>query len=200
MKLIDIYAKLRELKIPFLRTQDVAAYLDISINHANKILFRISSAKQIIHIKRGIWVFPDLDPLMLPILLTDPSPTYISLQTALYYHGMISQIPSIIYAVSLARTHVYKTPIASVSIHHIQPSFFFGYEEINNNPLLKIASPEKALIDIFYLSQTKTRLFHSLPEVELPKHFKISAANKIIEQIESVRKKSLVKRCLSDLK
>ena len=106
---------------------------------------------------------------------------------------MISQIPSIIYAVSLARTHLYKTPIANVSVHHIQPSFFFGYDEMNHNELLKIATPEKALLDIFYLSQTKSRLFNSLPEVELPKNFKLSVANKMIDKITSVRKKTLVK-------
>ncbi len=198
MKLIDAYTELKQLKLPVLQTQDVAAYFDISINHANKLLSRISEAKQIIHIRRGNWVFPDTEPLILPCLLTAPFPAYISLQTALYYHGMISQIPNIIYAVSLARTRLYKTPIANVSVHHIQPSFFFGYDEINNNGLLKIATPEKALLDIFYLSQTKSRLFRSLPEVELPKNFKLSIANKMIDKITSIRKKTLVKRRFSE--
>jgi len=199
MKLIDAYTKLRQLKLPVLQTQDVAACLDISINHANKVLSRISKAKQIIHIRRGTWVFPDIEPLTLPCLLTAPFPAYISLQTALYYHGMISQIPNIIYTVSLARTRLYKTPIASISVHHIQPSFFFGYHETNNDGLLKIATPEKALIDVFYLSQTKTRLFRSLPELELPKNFSVSAANKIISQITSIRRKTLVQRRFAEL-
>jgi predicted transcriptional regulator of viral defense system len=194
MKLIDAYTKLRQLQLPVLQTQDVAAFLDISINHANKILSRIAEAKQIINIRRGTWVFPDIDPLILPNILTDPFPSYLSLQTALYYHGMISQIPNIIYAVSLARTYRYKTPIATVSVHHIQPTYFFGYKEINNNALLKIASPEKTLIDIFYLSQTKSKLFRSLPEVELPKNFSVRIANSIINKITSVRKRTLVKK------
>lgn len=198
MKLIDAYTKLRQLKLPILQTKDVAAYLDISINHANKVLSRIAEAKQIIHIRQGAWIFPDIEPLILPSLLTAPFPAYVSLQTALYYHGMISQIPTIIYAVSLARTCLYKTPMATVSVHHIQPSFFFGYDEMNNNELLKIATPEKALVDIFYLSQTKSRLFSSLPEVELPENFKVSVANKIIDKISSIRKKTLVQRRFSE--
>jgi predicted transcriptional regulator of viral defense system len=198
MRLIDAYSKLHQLNLPVFQTNDVAAYFNISINHANKILARLSDAKQIVHIKQGTWILPDTDSLLLPCFLTSPFPVYISLQTALYYHGMISQIPAIIYAVSLARTRLYKTSIASVSVHHIQPAFFFGYDEINNNALLKMATPEKALLDIFYLSQTKSRLFHTLPEVTLPKNFKLSAAKKMIDRIPSIRRKTLIKRRFSE--
>lgn len=198
MKLIDAYTSLRGLKQPVLQTRDVAGYFNISVNHANKLLTRISDAKQIIRIKHGVWVFPDIEPLLLPCILSAPFPAYISLQSALYYHGMISQIPNTIYAVSLSRTRAYHTAITNVSIHHIQPAFFFGYEEINNNELLKIATPEKALIDMFYLSQAKTRLFRILPEVELPANFKLSVANKMIAKITSIRKKTLVKRLFSE--
>jgi predicted transcriptional regulator of viral defense system len=198
MKLIDVYTKLKLLNLPVIQTNDAAAYLDISVNHANKLLSRISKTNQVIHIKHGAWAFPDTDPLVLPGLLTAPFPSYVSLQTALYFHNMISQIPNIIYAVSVGRTKVYKTPIATVSIHHIHPSFYFGYVEKGIDGLLRIASPEKALLDIFYLSQTKTRLFKALPEVELPKHFKISVANKMIAKIVAVRKRTLVQRSFSE--
>ncbi len=194
MKLIDAYTKLKQLNLPVIQTNDAAAYLDISVNHANKLLSRISKTNQLIHIKQGVWAFPDTDALVLPGFLTAPFPSYISLQTALYFHNMISQIPNIIYAVSVGRAKIYKTPIATVSIHHINPSFYFGYEEKGVNGLIKIASPEKALLDIFYLSQTKTRLFKTLPEVELPKNFKIEIANRMIAKITSIRKRTLVQR------
>lgn len=197
MKIIEVYSALRKLNLPSLQTSDVSAYLNIDIKHANKLLSRIANAHQLVHLKHGTWVFPDVEPLTLPCLLSSPFPAYISLQTALYYHGMISQVPNVIYAVSLARTRLYKTSIANISIHHIQPSFFFGFEEMNHNALLKMATPEKALIDTLYLSQTKTRLFHTLPEIELPKRFKLSTANNIIDKIPSVRRKTLVKRLFS---
>lgn len=198
MKLIEVFTKLKQLNLPIIQTNDAAAYLDISVNHANKLLSRISKTNQIIHIKHGAWVFPDTDPLVLPGFLTSPFPSYVSLQTALYFHNMISQIPNIIYAVSVGRTKIYKTPIATVSVHHIHPSFYFGYLENGVDGLLKIASPEKALLDIFYLSQTKTRLFRTLPEVELPKNFKISVVNRMIEKISSVRTRSRVQRRFSE--
>src|SRR3989442_13160463 len=129
MKLIDVYTKLKQLNLPIIQTSDAAAYLNISINHANKLLSRISKTNQLIHIKHGVWAFPDTDALVLPGFLTSPFPSYVSLQTALYFHNMISQIPNIIYAASIGRTKIYKTPIATVSIHNISPAFYFGYEE-----------------------------------------------------------------------
>jgi hypothetical protein len=94
----------------------------------------------------------------------------------------------------VGRTKVYQTPIATVSIHHIHPSFYFGYVEKGVDGLLKIASPEKELLDIFYLSRAKTRLFKTFLEVELYKNFKILVANKMITKITSVRKRTLAQR------
>ncbi len=198
MKLIEAYAKLRSLKLPFILTQDASAYLEISVSYAAKILTRLAEVKQIIHIAHGKWIFPDTDILALPEILTSPFPAYISLQTALYFHGMISQIPSTVYAVSVARTRFYTSAIADVSIHHIQPEFFFGYEEKQNGSY-KIATPEKALIDLLYLSPGKSRLFAGLPELEIIKNFKLTKAKNIIAQIPSVRTRSLVTQRLQKL-
>lgn len=191
MRLIEIYAKLKSLGLNYFYTHDVAAYLDINIGHASKYLQRLAKTNHIIHVARGKWVFPDTDRLALPSILTAPFPTYISLQSALYYHGMISQIPDTLYAVSLARTHFFKTQLGNISIHHIQPDFFFGFEETNDS-LVRIATPEKALIDLFYLGDVKTKLFSALPEVEFPDSFSVKKAQEIIKKIPSERKKNLV--------
>jgi hypothetical protein len=34
-------------------------------------------------------------------------------------HGMISQIPSVVYAVSISRTRRYATAVAEFSVHHV---------------------------------------------------------------------------------
>ena len=54
-------------------------------------------------------------------------PAYVSVQSALYLHGMISQIPHVIYVASLARTQRVATTIGTYSIHQIAPEFFGGY-------------------------------------------------------------------------
>ena len=166
MKLIDAYQKILELNVPVFQTRDIAAYLDVNTSHASKVLSRLASAGQIIRLTHGHWGFKDkIDILQLPELITAPYPSYISLQTALYYQGMISQIPAVIYAVSLARTQRYVTPLATISTHYIQPALFCGYSMMDKSDI-KIATPEKAIIDLLYLNPTKSRLFANLPEFE----------------------------------
>ena len=151
------------------------------------------------HLARGLWVFKErLEPLALPQYLTNPFPSYVSLQSALYYHGLISQIPAITYAVSIARTKKYKTALGTISIHHVHPTFFFGFESIGKSAV-KIATPEKALLDFFYLSPAKSKIFRSLPELEFPKKFSIRTARNIISRIQSIRRKKIVKRLFEEI-
>jgi len=190
MKLIEAEQKLLALKQIVLQTSDVSACLEISYSHASKILDRLAKEGRFVRLMRGKWATSQqLDPLILPEYLTAPMPSYISLQTALFYHGMISQIPSTIYAVTLARTRRYVTPFGVISAHHIQPDFFFGFESRGD---IKIATPEKALLDILYLASTKTKLFNTLPELELPTGFSHKKILEWIRKIPSARSRTLV--------
>jgi len=198
MKLVDVHTQLLEMKGAVFQTSDAAACLNIKNAHASKLLTRLASAGHLVHLDRGLWAFKDMvEPLSLPEYLTSPFPSYVSLQSALYYYDMISQIPAITYAVSIGRTKRYETPLGVVSIHHVHPSFFFGFESIGKG-LAKIATPEKALIDFFYLSPAKSNLFRALPELELPRGFTIKKAHKMINRIKSARRKKLVKRLFQE--
>lgn len=190
MNLLEAEQKLLNLRQPVLQTNDVVACLRIEKTHASKILQRLVSAGRFVHLRRGRWATSQqIDPLILPEYLTAPFPSYISLQTALFYYGMISQIPHTIYAVTLARTKQYKTPLGFFSVHHIQPDFFFDFTIVGN---VKIASPEKALLDVLYLTPARSNLFKTLPEIELTSQFNFKKAHEIINKIPSFRRKALV--------
>lgn len=192
MTLSEALRKIKVMAQQVFRTADVIAALDIKKSHASKLLGRLAQHEHVIRLKRGLWTFPEsLEPLALPQHLTAPFPCYVSLQSALYYHDMISQIPEVTYCVSLARTRTYKTPIATISVHHIPGSFFFGYEERGDNHV-KMALPEKALLDILYLSPSRSRLFAALPEVEFPPQFSKKKAHNMIQKIADKRRRSLV--------
>ena len=138
-----------------------------------------------------------MDPLALPEYLTAPFPAYVSLQSALYLHGMISQVPAVTYAVSLARTRRFTTPLGTVSIHHVQPSFFFGFEDSGHGG--RLATPEKALVDFLYLAPARSQLFRALPELEWPKRFNGRRARAIVRRVEPARRRTLVTRRLDAL-
>jgi len=199
MKLINAQQKLLELNQPVLETRDVAACLKVTTTHASHILIRLANAKIFLKLCKGKWATTKkLDPFILPEYLTAPFPSYISLQSALYYHGMISQIPAVVYAVSLARTRKYKTPLGTISVHHLNPDFFFGFDVIPKTQI-KIATPEKALLDIFYLFPTRSLLFRALPEIELPKNFNTRKILEWIKKISSKQRSTIVKKQLTEI-
>lgn len=199
MKLIDAYQKLEMLNDAALQTRDAAGVLKIDVVHASKILERLAQAGLVVFLKKGLWAFPKrMHPLLLPRYCSAPFPSYISLQTALYHHDMIMQVPSVIYAVSLARTKHYETPLGNVSLHHIDSSFFFGFE-LDPKSGIAIATPEKALLDFLYLSGAKSHLFGTLPELELSKKFSRRKAIEMINRIPSLHRRTLVRHRFDDL-
>ena len=131
-------------------------------------------------------------------ILTAPLPSYVSLQTALYRHGMIEQIPERIYAVSLARSRVFTTPLGTASIHHVAAGFFTGFETEGRDGLC-IATPEKALVDLAYFGPARSRLFAALPELELPGRFNVNHARGFLALIAGLRRRTFVTRRLDAL-
>lgn len=199
MKLVDVLGMLASLDAPVFTTRDVAARLRVPVGHASVSLARLGAAGLIVRLRRGVWALPDrVDPLALPECLTAPFPAYVSLQSALYWHGMVSQIPAVTYAVTLARTRRFVTPLGTVSLHHIQPALFFGYEDVGRAGG-RLATPEKALVDFLYLTPARTRLFRALPELEWPKAFKPSVARSIVRRIEPASRRRTVSRKLEEL-
>lgn len=185
MRAIEANRRLRDAGVVALGTMDAAMLLGMTSSHASRVLERLAEAGQVARLKRGVWAFPDrIDTLQLPAFLTDPLSSYISLQSAMFFHGMISQIPNVVYAVSPARTRRWDTPLATVSIHHVAPVFFFGFETVNHGTV-KMATPEKALLDCLYLSPAKSRLFAHLPELQLEGIFDRRAAERLLVNVDS---------------
>jgi predicted transcriptional regulator of viral defense system len=201
MTLIDALARLAASPVPVLHTSDAAALLGIGRPHASAVLARLAAAGHVARLRRGVWALPGrVDALALPAHLTYPLPAYVSLQSALYFHGMISQVPAMTYAVSLARTRQYTAPLGAVSIHHVDPGFFFGDEDAGaGGGAARIATPEKALVDFLYLGPARSGLFRALPEIELPERFSLRTARRMAGRIGSARRRTFVLRRLAEV-
>lgn len=77
------------------------------------------------------------------------SPSYVSLESALSFYGIIAQFPYKITSVTLKKTKTFIALEKDFSYSHIQNELFFGYEEKDD---FLIALPEKALFDFLYFS------------------------------------------------
>jgi predicted transcriptional regulator of viral defense system len=184
----DALARLRRLGMPAVRTAEAAVALGLSKSAATMTLSRLSGL--ITPVRHGLWwIDGPIDPYRLPALLTAPFDSYLSLHTALHLHGLIEQIPEVYYVATQGRTQRATTHVGTFSLHHLAPEVFGGFEETAAG--VRVATAEKALFDFAYLSAGRSRLFTTLPELELPRGFKESEARRWLRKIPSARSRTL---------
>jgi hypothetical protein len=64
----------------------------------------------------------------------------------------------------------------------------------------KVATIEKAVFDLIYLSPTRSRLFVKLPETQWPRSFRWTEANRWAKRIAGKSRRSFVERKLAQLR
>src|SRR5690606_19767255 len=120
------------------------AVLQVTHTNASTILRRLARNGAIVHLSHGRWLTdPKLNRQALPELISAPWPAYVSLHSALFHHGLIEQIPAVLYAVTLSRPRRVQTPLGTISFHRMPPELFKGFELASGSDA-KIAIPEKA--------------------------------------------------------
>ena len=194
MKQIEALRQLESLGNHGFETRDAAALLRVTQGNANKILGRLEDSGFLVHVARGRWLpSRNVARNVLPELIAAPYPAYVSLQSALFLHGLIEQMPSVIYAVTLGRPRRVTTGIGTVSFHRMPPDLFSGFEVSADGA--KIATAEKALFDTLYLAPGRSRLFAHLPELEIPRGFRWAQLQSHLQRVKSpVRRKFIADR------
>lgn len=114
-------------------------------------LYRLVKRKHIFPIKRGLYSFDKnkVDELELAGRLYSPS--YISLETALNYYGVIPDIPIAVRSVTPITTKKIETDLGNYYYLKIDSKLFFGFSQAP----FAIAYKEKALLDYFYLRKVR---------------------------------------------
>jgi predicted transcriptional regulator of viral defense system len=195
VKLTDAHARLLRLGVSTFHPNDAAALWGIRRDHASQLLGRLAAGGHVVRLARGRYALPTLAPFALPQALSSPSPSYVSFHSALYHHGLLEQVPAVIYAATLSPTRRVGSPLGVVSFHQLSPEFFGGYA-YDSRSTGEVATPEKALVDYLYLGPTKSRLFRALPELELPRSFRRKEARRFVRSIASVARRAFVSNAL----
>ena len=90
------------------------------------------------------------------------SPSYISFENALAYYNLIPEGVFTITSATTKNTANYVSTIGNFNYKHIKPTLFFGYKLLKEkNITIKIAEPEKVILDYFYLNK-----LNSFEEIE----------------------------------
>jgi hypothetical protein len=120
---------------------------------------------ELIRVKKGLYVFgkntalKPYSPELLANLIYGPSA--ISLNYALSFYGLIPERTTTITSITNKRNKTFATPIGDFTYRYLTPSkYAVGIELFNPNEATSflIASPEKALCDLIYLSDKKIKL------------------------------------------
>jgi predicted transcriptional regulator of viral defense system len=192
MNQIDALRHLQQQASPVVESRDVAAMLHVSSSNATTILRRLAQKQLIAQLNRGRWlVHTTIDRFAIPELIAAPYPAYVSLQSALFHHGLIEQIPAVIYAATLARPRRVVTPLGTVSYHRIPAELFSGFE-LQTRSDAKVATPEKALFDTLYLAPGRSRIFSKLPEVTIPRGFRWGELQGYLALVKSASRRSFI--------
>ena len=115
---------------------------------------------EIIRVKKGLYVFgPKLarEPYSKEILANlIYGPSYISLEYALSFYGLIPERVKTITSITNKRKKLFNTPIGIFSYRYINPSIYsYGVtlHKIDKRHSILIATKEKALSDVLYFSE-----------------------------------------------
>ena len=135
---------------------DVTRIFGISLVATTFLLHRYSKKKFIIHLKRGLYCLSDthVDHLLLANKIYTPS--YISLEFALSYYGILPETTYEITSITTKPTRRFVVLENIFSYKSVQKKTFTGYAPVKHDQnVVLMAEPEKAFVDYIYF---KTRI------------------------------------------
>jgi len=132
-------------------------------NSLYKFLQRLEKANLLKRVVKGKYLFSlkEINDYELANLLLTPS--YLSLESALSFYGILAQFPYTITSVTPLKTKKIVYNEKEFEFAHLKKEYFFGYVKKDN---FLIALPEKALLDeLYFISKGLIRI--SLDELNL---------------------------------
>ncbi len=182
-------------------TRSAAQLANLSIPAASMALRRLAAEGLSIPLKKGLWLLGP-SASMAGALVTaaaDPYQAYLSGWSALRLHERIQQLPQTHFAITLGRPGEMEMPGARISLHHIKPELFGGYTYDSHVDGF-VASPEKALFDLAYLSaMNRSRVGGNLPETNL-RGLRWKEVQTWVRRIQTPRVRDAVEQALATIR
>lgn len=123
----------------------------------------------LIELRRGMYLINDeeilknVERLSLANQIYDPS--YVSLESALSFHGMIPEGVAQVTSVSTRKTARFSNTLGTFVYSNIKENLLWGYKQHRLGKVTAlIATPEKALMDLVYLRKGELKSAEELME------------------------------------
>jgi predicted transcriptional regulator of viral defense system len=121
-------------------------------------LARWSASGKVVQLRRNVYVLAEpwrrVRPHPFVIANQLHRPSYVSLQSALGYHGLIPEAVPVTTSVTTGRPADVRTPIGRHLFRHLRTDAFFGYGRVRvmDDQEALLADPAKALLDLVYFT------------------------------------------------
>jgi len=192
-----------EINRPVFTSREVANIRSGSISATSQSLALLSEQGIVKKITRGVWALPShpyFSPYMVLSFLAPGQRAYVSFLSALHLHGLIEQIPQVIYAATTGRGRIVNTSVGVYSFHQLSPRIFGGCKWYGKREDFLIAEPEKALVDSLYISSRKNKRFGIFPELHFGPGFDFQQARSWANRIPDKRIRGYVINSLDRIK
>ena len=142
-----------------IRSRDVVRGFDKPQAMLNQ-LTRWQKRGLLVPLRKGIYVLnPDdrkieAEPAVIANALYEPS--YVSLEYALNFYGLIPEAVKDVTCVSTRKTAKFDNPLGTFRYQHIHPKAFRGFKKVGaGQGAFFIAEAEKAVVDFLYLNSSR---------------------------------------------
>lgn len=145
---------------PYFELREVLAISDDQPKSLKNQMSGWVGAGKLVRLRRGRYLLAE------PYRMGTPSvyyvsncllrPSYVSLHTALQFHGMIPEAVAVVQAISPKHGQSWETELGGFEYRSIKQQRFWGYRKYSGSEAKSqqnhflMAAPEKALIDLFY--------------------------------------------------
>lgn len=129
--------------------------------------------------------------------------SYVSLQSALEYYGLIPEYVPSVTSITTGRPGILSNPLGTYIYRHVKNGLLFGYQiiDLGDQQTAFIALPEKALLDLLYLTPNSDNPDY-LRELRLQniKNLNLRLLSELAAQSESPKLLRITRRILTLLR
>src|SRR3989338_6432264 len=161
---ISLLQKLGQANQKIISPQMLTMASGLSPNAALKAIQRLGKKGYLIKLYKRTYANKFAPPRLEEIAMIYGRPCYISFESALENHGLISQMPLVLTCATPRKTKNLKTPFGEIVFHHIALQLFNNYK---NERGILWATAEKALLDYLYINAKANRSHSLLDELNI---------------------------------
>lgn len=164
MRFNDLFKELEKNKYHVFSLEDMRSFfVDEKNSNLNKLIYRWKRSGWVYPLKRGLYELTYPGDFVIPDMYIANrlyEPSYVSLETALSHFSIIPEVSMAVTSISTKPTRRFRNRHGLFLYRTVCSSAFEGYSvEKHGNFGVRIAEPEKAIVDFIYFKNYRKKKF-----------------------------------------